>query len=604
MRGDRLRESLSAYFDGELPDEARAGLEEILASSEEARIFVSGMDLVRGHLRRPDAGPDVTGSVIEAIARQPVRRPRRKPRLAVAFATGVVVGAVFIGVAVRQPAPVAAADIPDRVLAAQSQVTSLRTRLLIVERGWHPEVPERVFTGNITYQAPESLWVEIRDDSSYPTEEWVPNHTRVVVDRDMAWSQSTAACPTEALPGCTPSDPRVKIMTGREPFPEDSPAPLDLIVPVGGFVRAGEPTVIGLRVIDGRRSLGVEVTAAQVAALIDGLTGVGNWREVHPTDRVELWLDQQALVPLAFSVFPSGSPDRRLWAIRRGYHDTPDVAVLEVTWADLTVGDLDPIDFPEPPPSVAPVDAGFSDHPPADLETLTPTGLPEGMTRHRSGTIGPDPESAVYVASWSDGRSWVKLRWTGSWAGSRLFGDLGDLVRQVPIGSGVGYVNQRGDKVALHGDGLDLVLMGSLPTDDLVSIAESLGISGRAVPGDWIEAATATVGEARSAVPGLLLPGVLEGFGDPAIRVETGLALVSYAGPGNRAFLLTQAVDGRLSPPLESNVRGVSVRGIDGRYSPDRGLLEWVEGDLVIGMASLTLSLDELVAIAESLDRR
>ncbi len=48
-------------------------------------------------------------------------------------------------------------------------------------------------------------------------------------------------------------------------------------------------------------------------------------------------------------------------------------------------------------------------------------------------------------------------------------------------------------------------------------------------------------------------------------------------------------------------MRGVIVRGTDGRYSPDRGLLEWVEGNLAISLTSTTMSLDELVAIAESL---
>jgi hypothetical protein len=53
---------------------------------------------------------------------------------------------------------------------------------------------------------------------------------------------------------------------------------------------------------------------------------------------------------------------------------------------------------------------------------------------------------------------------------------------------------------------------------------------------------------------------------------------------------------------LEANVRGVTVRGVDGRYSPDRGLLEWVEGELGVALASTTLSVDELVSIAESLE--
>lgn len=605
MRRDELREDVSRYFDGELTDEDTARIEELLASSEEGQAYLARIRQLRSQLRpgSTDPGPDVTRRVLAEIARETARRPARRLRVAAAFVAGIAGGVVFIGLALRQPAPVAAADIPDQVLAAQSHVTSLSALLHIVERGWHPDLPKRTFTGSISYQAPESMWIEIRDDTVYPTGSWVPNDSRAVVDQDRAWSRSVAACPTEALPDCTPTEPRAMVTTGREPFPDASPAPLDLIVPVAGFSRAGEPRLLGFRDIDARRAVGVEVTAAQVAALLDGLTGAGNWREVHPTDRVDLWLDQDALVPLALTVFPADTSDRTLWATRRGYHDSPDVPILEVRWTEVTIGNAEPVDFPALPEDAPIVDSGFVDGQPADLDTLTPGRLPEGMTLHRAGTIGAESGSSVSVASWSDGRAWLKVRWTRDWQATRLFGDLGILVREVPVGSGVAYVSEHGDRIAMHGDDIDLVIMGSLPTETMISLADSLDIAGRPVPADWAEAATSSVDGARSAIDDLLLPDDLEGFGPPAIHVETGVAILAYAGPGNRAFLLTQAVDRDLSPPLEANVRGVTVRGIGGRYSPDRGLLEWVEGDLAFGLTSTTLSLDELVSIAETLSQ-
>ena len=96
----------------------------------------------------------------------------------------------------------------------------------------------------------------------------------------------------------------------------------------------------------------------------------------------------------------------------------------------------------------------------------------------------------------------------------------------------------------------------------------------------------------------LMVPVGLEGFATPTIRADLGVVTLAYAGAGNRAFLLTESVDGRLSPPLEANVRGVLVRGIEGRYSPDRGLLEWVEDEVTISLTSTTLTLDELLVIA------
>ena len=603
MKRDRSQEALSRYFDGELTEAETGDIEQLLLSSEEAREYLDRLGQLRQHLRYEtvDLSPDVTRRVLAAIKETRPRRPVRRLRVAAAFVAGIVAGVAFIGLSIQEPAPVAAAEIPDQVLAAQGQVTSLTARLHIVERGWHPDVAERVFVGQIAYRAPESLWVEIRDNTAYPSSSWVPNHITFVVDEELAWSRSVAGCPTEALPNCTPSKPRLLNTTDREPFPDAFPAPLDLIVPVTSFSRAGEPGLLGFKEVDGRRAIGVVVTAAQVAPLVEGLISAGNWREVHPTDRVELWLDQDALVPLAFSVFPANTPDRRLWAIRRGYSDQAEVAVLEVTWTEVVLGGAMSTEFPQPPDQMQAASAGFRDESPTELEALTPGRLPDGMTIHRTGTIVTAAGPSVSVASWSDGRAWLKIRWTSDWRATRLFGELGTLVREVPLGTGVAYSNERGDRIGVHGNDVDLVLLGSLPTEILLEIAGSLDVTGRSVPNIWAEAATSTLSDAHAAVAGLLLPVELEGFGSPAIRVEPEIAILAYAGPGNRAFLLTEAVDDELSPPLEANERGVAVRGTDGRYSPDRGLLEWVEGNLVISLTSSTMSLEELVAIAESL---
>ena len=604
MRPKQLRRALSQYVDGELSTEETTELEDHLESSEEARGYLAQLQLLRRHLRYEPAAPtpDVTGRVLAAIQPERLRHPtRRRLSIAAAFVAGIIGGAVFIGLALRQPTQVAAADIPAQVLAAQSQVASLTARLDIIERGWHPTVPERTFSGTISYRAPESVWIEIDDTTPYPSAVWVPNDTVVVVDEDVAWTRGAAGCPTEALPDCTPPEPRLSVLTDREPFPDASAAPLDLIVPAAGFTRAGEPEFLGFRLVDQREAVGVEVTAAQVASLLEGLTDTGNWRDVHPTDRVELWLDRDALVPLALSVFPADSSDRRLWAIRRGYTDDPSVAILEVTWSEVAINQQMSSEFPPPPPGAAPPSAGFRARPASDLEEFMPRRVPEGMRIHRAGVVATESGPTVTVVSWSDGRAWLKIRSTTDWGGGWLFGDLGTLVRPVALGAGVAYLNERGDRVALHGQQVDLVVLGSLPTEVLVDLAGSLGVTGRPVPADWAEAATATLDQARAAVPGLIVPPDLQGFGLPAIRVDNDIATLAYAGPGNRGFRLAETVETELSPPLEANVRGVTVRGIEGRYSPDRGLLEWIERQLTISLTSTTLSLQELIVIAQSL---
>jgi hypothetical protein len=208
----------------------------------------------------------------------------------------------------------------------------------------------------------------------------------------------------------------------------------------------------------------------------------------------------------------------------------------------------------------------------------------------------------VTVRTWTDGRAWLKVRATRDWPGGRLFGDLGPLVRPLALGAGVGYASEDGARVAVHGDGVDLVVGGSLAPTDLARVAAALPVTGRPVPAGWAEAATATLPRVRAASPGLLRPRDPAGFAPPAVRVDGKVVTLAYAGPGSRGFLLVQAPGTRLTPPLDADVRGVGVRGSDGRWSADRGQLEWVEDGRVFDLRSATLSLEELLAIAASLE--
>jgi hypothetical protein len=87
------------------------------------------------------------------------------------------------------------------------------------------------------------------------------------------------------------------------------------------------------------------------------------------------------------------------------------------------------------------------------------------------------------------------------------------------------------------------------------------------------------------------------------VRVDGRTVTLAYAGPGSRGFLLVQTPGDRLAPPLDDPA-GVQVRGADGRWSPARGELEWVERRRVLSLHSTTLSLEELLAIAASLEPR
>jgi len=326
----------------------------------------------------------------------------------------------------------------------------------------------------------------------------------LVVDEDRAWTRGPADCPADAQPACTPPEPLVRGLVRREPFPDGAPAPLDLVVPVRSFAGGPEPPPLGTRAVGGgRRTIGVTATAAQIAPLLDGLRPAGNFRALYPADEVQLWLDEVALVPLALDVLPADDPDRALWANRRGYTDPAGVPVLEVRFGHVRLGAaaMAP-ELPPAPPDAIRRDAGFADTDGADSGPA-PGWLPEGMRPHRSGVAGGAGGAGppVAVRAWADGRAWLKVRMTRDWAGDRLFGALGDVVRPVETRGGTVYVGAAGTRVGVHGTQGDAVVTGTLSEQELVRVAATLGVRGVPVPTRWAEASSATIDRAAGSSP-------------------------------------------------------------------------------------------------------
>jgi hypothetical protein len=642
---DQARVEVSLAADGELGGDRAGPLAAHLAACSACAAFQARLATIRQQLRFEPVGavPDVAPRVLAAVrhrappgsegsgepqggapvdregsgepqggasvGRGRARRGRGVLQVAAAFLVGAVVGATFVGLGGRRPAQVALADLPARVVAAQRTLTSLAAEVSLVERNWHPDVPERVLAGRLRYRAPESLALRLTDRTGYPSAAWVRNDVTLVVTGNRWWTRGPRGCPVEAQPACTPRTPRARLVERREPFADATPVPLDLVTPVRSFTPAAAPAPLGTGRVGGRAAEGVATTAAQVAPLLAGLAPAGNLRAFHPSDPAELWLDEEALIPLALRVTVAGGGERQRWAAARGYPDRPGQVVLELTLRGVTLNrPLEAGAFPPPPAGAGAEDAGFRDRPAAGTTAsaggivLEPAWLPAGFRLYRSGSVGGARGPRVTVRTWTDGRAWVKVRATGDWPGGRLFGDLGPLVRPLALGAGVAYASEDGGRVAVHGDAVDLVVGGSLAPSELARVAAGLPVAGRPVPGAWAEAATATLPQAQAASPRLLRPRDPAGFAPPAVRVDGEVVTLAYAGPGSRGFLLVQAPGTRLTPPLDADARGVGVRGSDGRWSAERGQLEWVEAGRTLDLRSATLSLEELLAIAASLE--
>jgi hypothetical protein len=559
---------------------------------------------LRGRLLSVGDEPDVAAAVMARIAgggraAASVPGPRRRviPFVAAAVA-GIVIGATLVsgGGPGRRP-PSVAADVSQRVLSAQTRVDTLSADVKVLERGWQRSVPLRAYTGHLRYRAPEALALDLTDHSRYPSAAWARNNITLVVDSSRAWDRGPVPCPPGAEPACAPPTPRLRATIGREPFAADVPAPLDLVVPARSFSVAGPTPSLGDRTIDGRAAVGVRTTAAQIDPLLSGLRRAGNWREVYPADRVDMWLDKGSLVPLLVDVYAAGGEDHRAWAAARGYVDRPGEQLLSLELLHVVVnGVLPDGSFPSAPPDAVVTDGGFRDTSTSDVRRLPP-----GMRPHRAGvtTVGPE----VTARSFSDGLAWVKVRSTTAWTSRRLFGHDADSVvrRTTLLGGGVAYVAEGGQRILVHGEGVDVEVTGSVAAEELMHVAAGLGVRGMPVPGDWAEASASTLAGARAVLSGLLLPRRAPGFAPPAIRVDGGIVTLGYAGAGARGFQLIESLGTTLTPPLSSDVRGVAVRSVAGRFSPDQGSLEWVEGGRLVELRSRTLSIGELLAVAEGL---
>src|ERR687897_685286 len=92
-------------------------------------------------------------------------QPRRSLLAVAACAAlaGMAAGAAFVGIG-REPKSPAAADVPERVVAAKSSITSLDAHFRLVERGLgtgDDGAGERSRDGRLLYEAPESLALTI-----------------------------------------------------------------------------------------------------------------------------------------------------------------------------------------------------------------------------------------------------------------------------------------------------------------------------------------------------------------------------------------------------------------------------------------------------------
>jgi hypothetical protein len=632
MRCEAAERELSALLDGESVD--RDVLREHVESCPRCRAFEARARRLRELVRLEPAAPvpDLVPRIMDQVRRRPV--PARAPAPAwlghaAAFVAGAVAAALLTGglPALRGgPEAALATEIPRRVVAAAAEVTSYRAAFAITERNFHPRVERRTFTARVAFVAPERFRARIADTTAYPSASWPRNDLTLAVDRDRWLLRQPVTCPREALPACDFGGVRFGAVEGREPFDDDAPLPTDIVLPVRTLSGTERVRVVGETTAMGREAVVIELAYRDAIPLFEYLHAGGSWRPLYPHDRVLVTLDRETWFPLAYEVYPVGGLERDRWAVRNGLPvERPGVPVLVVRARSFREG---PVSVPRIPELPGASDEGFRDRPMASIaaaagwDPVLPAEL-GGLVPYRAGMYADRPSDEVLL-SFTRGLTWLKVRETTSWNEPAVYGDVGELAQEVALpGGGVGYYEpataELGRRLSLHSQGVDLYLESNLPRRELLSVAASVPVRGRRVPDRWLSlrlpggAVQERVGleEAAGAAPFVLLPSTLPQDYRPAaafvLRAEGRTEVTVYfRRPGAEldgvGIRLHQASGVGLPPPTDPDTLAVRVRGTTGRYSPSRGELEWLEGDIYRSLSGMSLDLGGLLAVSRSLE--
>lgn len=592
MRCEVAERELSAGLDGAGDPELTEALDSHLATCHRCRTFRQASARIREatRVRAADPVPDLVPAIMAQVRRGETGRARwvrrEWSRVAVAFAAGLVTAAVVAGGLPgvrRAPTSALATEIPQGIAQASTTVTSYRASFHIVEMGFHPDVPRRTFTAEVAFRAPERFRARITDRTVYPTDAWPPNDVFLAVAGDRWFLDMPRGCPREALPACASGGRHVVRAMGRPPFDGQAVLPTDIVLPVRSLAGSERVRVRGETEILGRPAVVVELAYRDATPLFAYVHAGGLWRPFLPHDRVLVTLERGSWFPLAYEV--RGAGGRVLFRAEARSLDRGPGSGWVPYLGSGRVQDL-----------------GFVEAPFASVARTMPTpATAGGLEPYRAGRLGNDA-----VLSYADGLSWLVVRSPTSPAGGGSVPGVAAERVTLPDG-GVAYYEPAtataGRRVFVRSTDV-VVLESNLPRDTLLGVAASL--PGRGAPISGAELGRVSLDEALAAAPYALLPEDLPAeYRLTAATVDGSGVTFYFRRPGAEldggGVRLFQASGQPLPPPLEGEVVAVRVRGVDGRYSPARQELEWIEGGVYRALGGGALDLDGLLRVAESL---
>ena len=616
---------LSAYIDDELEPDRKRSVTEHLATcpgcTHEEAALRAVRRLVRVHPVEdvPDLAPAIMARIEGRVAgRSRVARGigRWHEQLRVGAVAAAAAALVVFGASLpfdRPASDVAAAGaITENVRAAARSLDTYSATFAIVERGWHRSVLERLMVAHVDFEAPENLRLEVRDQTEYPSAQWPKNDVTLVATSNRWWIEEPSSCPAVALPECAAPTTWAgvverRVVDHRQPFDGTSPLPTDIVLPLETLAASDGFEVLGRDVVAGRPTYRLGLAYRQAVPLVAALEVGGAWREFHPLDRVELWIDAETWFPLRFTVSAGNSPDRDLWGTARDLDDTTGEVLLSVTATHFETGDPPSGTF-SVPRSGLPRDGGFQVRP---VTGMAPEYTAD-LDPYRSGTTSDGLEIETFIS----GMSYLKVVRTHG----PILGEALRSAEELTLDPGFAYylpaTEMGGRRIQMSLQGSVIELQSNLPRAELIKVAESLPVVGRRAPSTMQKTsgviitrvdASRAFDKMRFTREPLYLPSSYELANATRSRAPDGtenLTLLyrrpqgEFEGIGIR---IVQAAPVEFLTPSSEDFVEVRIGTIHGRWSIERGELEWIDGDVYRAVAVPAADLSTAVRIAKDL---
>jgi hypothetical protein len=614
---------LSARMDGE-----RVGARQAEAAAAHAegcvrcQLFAQRSARIRRsmRIRAAESVPDLVEPIMVAVARERIRpslapaidrriayrRPRHRrpmtlaPAIAAAIA-GLIVGSVVVGGPWQLGGnrPIAAATVVRNVRDAAPALDAFQATYTIHEFGLSSEVPERILEMDVAFLSPQRFRLEVDDRTHYPSSSWTPTDLLFIEDVTTSFTSGPSGCPGDLPEGVCP---RTRATTTRlSEYSAAAPVPADLVLPIATFGSSRGFQVLDRDRIDGRDAVRVGLSFERAAPMFPFLRIGGTWRPFFDRDRVLLWLDAGSWLPLRMAVYPSRSQERREWELRYGRDvESPDAPILDVRMASTSEEPPDVSIFRIPgAPAPArhrlgdlPARIGYAPATPGDAGDL------ELVSIVLPTATAPVTPSSLLV--YAEGIDYLKVAERRDWKGPEPFGPVDGVAQQVSLGEGgVAYYEPAGEgygrRLAIHTPTADLFLETNLPRQRLLTIASTLPVRGQALPPSWRRLGSPGVkveriGVAEALATAGLSASLPERLPEGYVVASAELSKVGAAIEGVTLYLRQLDMDAAgepltlhieretgLPPPSSSTQSRIRFGGVEGRWTPNRSQLEWVD---------------------------